>query len=414
MQMTDHKSEISSETLNKKPDLALLPQGLLETYRDGLLNDVLPFWFPRAIDPEFGGYITSMDRDGSWLQTDKSVWFQGRGAWLLSTLYNTVEKRPEWLEYAKSGIDFLKKYCFDSDGRMYFLVARDGRPLRKRRYLFSETFAIIAYAAYGAATQDETYIQEALQLFQNVLKYHRTPGLLPAKTNPETRPAKGLAMPMILTVTAQELRKVTNEPICTQIIDESIAEIERDFLKPEFRCVLEMVGPNGEFIDNFDGRTINPGHSIEAGWFILEEARLRGNDKRLIELGCRIIDWSLERGWDAEYGGLLYMVDARGLPCTEYYHDMKFWWPHNESIIAALLAYELTGNVKYAQWLERIHEWTYSHFPDPEFGEWYGYLHRDGTVSTRLKGNVWKGPFHIPRMQWYCWQRLAAMQGKAN
>jgi len=393
-----------------RPNLALLKPGLLETYRNGLLHNTLPFWFPKTVDPEYGGYITSMDQDGTWLQTDKSVWFQGRGAWLLATLYNTIEPRSEWLQWSKSGIDFINRHCIDEDGRMFFLVTREGRPLRKRRYLFSECFAIIALAAYGMAAKEERYVRQALELFQLVLKYCRTPGLLPAKTIEQTRREKGLSMPMILLVTAQELRKAIRHPFCDEVINQSIEEVERDFLKPEFKCVLEMVGPKGEFIDTFEGRMVNPGHSIEVGWFIMEEARLRNHDQRLIELGCRILDWSLELGWDRQHGGILYNADARGLPCTEYWNDMKFWWPHNEAIIATLLAFELTGDPKYARWHTMVHDWAYAHFPDPVHGEWFGYLHRDGTVSTRLKGNVWKGPFHLPRMQWYCSQRLTEMQ----
>jgi N-acylglucosamine 2-epimerase len=380
---------------------------LLQTYRDGLLHDVLPFWTSHAIDDECGGYLTSLDRDGSILHTDKPVWFQGRFAWLLATLYNTVEPRQDWLAWARHGIEFIDQYCFDSDGRMFFSVTREGQPLRKRRYLFSECFAIIALAAYGIATGDQRVKQRALDLFRLVLHYHRTPGLVPPKTIPATRPMKGLAMPMILTVTAQELRKAVSDPITTEVIDQSIADIERDFVKPEFRCVLETVGPNGEFYDTFEGRMVCPGHAIEAGWFILEEARLRGRDPRLIRLGTQIVDWSMEIGWDEQYGGLLYYRDARGLPGTEYWHDMKFWWPHNEAIIATLLAWQLTGEAKFARWHRAVHDWSYAHFPDPLYGEWYGYLHRDGSVSTRLKGNMWKGPFHLPRMQWYCWQRLA-------
>jgi N-acylglucosamine 2-epimerase len=152
-----------------------------------------------------------------------------------------------------------------------------------------------------------------------------------------------------------------------------------------------------------------PGHAIEAGWFILEEARQRRNDPRLIELGTRIIDWSLKIGWDPQHGGIVYFADVKGLPSTEYPHDMKLWWPHNEAIIATLLAYQLTVEPRYARWHTMIHDWAYAHFPDRLHGEWFGYLHRDGTVSTRLKGNMWKGPFHLPRMQWYCWQRLEEM-----
>jgi N-acylglucosamine 2-epimerase len=381
-------------------------KALFEVYRGGLLNDTLPFWIPRAIDRDCGGYLTALDRDGSVLQTDKPVWVQGRFAWLLATLFSTVERRPEWLELSGHGIAFLNRHCFDSDGRMFFSVTREGRPLRKRRYLFSEAFATIAFAAYGVAAGHERSRRQALDLFKFIVKCHTEPGRLEPKVIPSTRQMKGLAMPMILLVTAQELRKAVDDPICGEVIDRSIREIADDFLKPEFRCVLENVGPNGEFIDTFEGRTVCPGHAIEAGWFILEEARHRGGDARLIELGTRIIDWSLDCGWDTEYGGLVYFSDARGLPSSEYPHDMKLWWPHNEAIVATLLAHLMTGDDRYAQWHAWVHDWAYAHFPDARHGEWFGYLHRDGSVSTRLKGNMWKGPFHLPRMQWYCSKRI--------
>jgi N-acylglucosamine 2-epimerase len=384
-------------------------KALLATYRGGLLNDTLPFWIPRAIDREHGGYLTALDHDGSLLQSDKSVWVQGRFAWLLATLFDTLERRAEWLDLSRHGIEFIERCCFDADGRMFFSVTRDGRPLRKRRYLFSEAFAVIAFAAYGRAAGDERSRMKALDLFRLLLMYHRQPGLLEPKVIPTTRRTKGLAMPMILIVTAQELRKSIDDPLCTQVIDDCIAEIERDFLDRDRQCVLESVGPDGEVFDTFEGRTVCPGHAIEAGWFILEEARHRGNAPQLIQLGTTIIDWSLKMGWDAQYGGLLYYCDARGLPSAEYPHDMKLWWPHNEAIIATLLAYWLTGEEQYARWHERVHEWAYAHFPDPVHGEWFGYLHRDGTVSTRLKGNLWKGPFHLPRMQWFCTQRIEEM-----
>jgi len=381
---------------------------LSSIYRNSLENSNL-FWLPRSVDAEHGGYFTCLDADGSLLQTDKAIWFQGRMAWMFATLYLTVEPRKEWLDAARSGIEFLEAHGFDTDGRMFFTVTREGAPLRKRRYLFSECFAIIAMAAYGAASAQECYIEQAEKLFAMVHHYLRAPGLLEPKTDPATRPMKGLAMPMILTVTAQELRKYSDGPLCKQTIDASIAEIRSDFLKPEFRCLLETVGPNGEFLDSLDGRCVNPGHSIEAAWFILEEARLTDGNPDLIKLGTTILDWSLDLGWDQEHGGIFYFRDAKGLPCVEYWHDMKFWWPHNEAIIATLLAYQITGDAKYARWHEKIHNWSYAHFADLKHGEWYGYLHRDGSISTRVKGTIYKGFFHLPRMQWFCWQRINEM-----
>ena len=382
---------------------------LIAVYRDELLNDTLPFWIEHSIDRECGGYLFCLDQDGSLLDTDKSVWVHGRFAWLLSTLYSSVEQKAEWLELARHGIDFLRKHCFDTDGRMFFIVDREGRPLRKRRYLFSECFGVLALAAYGKAAGDEEAAQQALDLYKLIVRYHTTPGLLPPKVVPETRQAKGIGMLMMLINTGQTLRQAVDDPICDEWIERAIHEIESDFVNEEYQCVMETVGLNGEVLDHFDGRLLTPGHAIEAGWFTLHEALHRGNDPHLIELGCKIIDWSWRIGWDEEYGGIIYFRDIKGLPSTEYWHDMKFWWQQNETIIATLLAHHLTGDGKYVEWHRMVHDWAYKYFPDPEYGEWFGYLHRDGRRSNTIKGNHWKGPFHLPRMQWYCWKLLESM-----
>jgi len=380
---------------------------LIAVYRDGLLHDTLPFWFPRCADLEHGGFFTALDRDGAVIDTDKAVWQQGRTAWLLATLYNTVERRAEWLDLARHGVDFILNHAFDKDGRMFFLLTREGKPLRKRRYVYSEAFAAMALAAYAKAAGDDAAAERARRLFQCFLRYTNTPGLLPPKVSPENRPAKSIGPPMIALGLAQVMREnLGNHPDFTREIDRAIREIQNDFVKPDVQCVMETVGPEGQLIDHFDGRTLNPGHAIEAAWFILHEASVRGRDAELIDLGCRMLDWMWVRGWDTEHGGILYFVDVRGLPVQEYWHDMKFWWPHNETVTATLLAHALTGDEKYAEWHRQVHDWAYAHFPDPEHGEWFGYLHRDGTVASTAKGNTWKGPFHLPRMQLYCWKLL--------
>ncbi len=379
---------------------------LIRTYRDGLLDDTLPFWIRHAVDRERGGFLFCLDRDGTVVDTDKPVWIHGRFAWLLATLYAEVEPRAEWLDLARHGLDFLRRHAFDRDGRMFFLLDREGRPLRKRRYLFSECFTVMALAAYAGAAGDAATGREATDLFRRILHGHETPGLLEPKVAPRTRPSRGLAMPMILIAVAQALRKATGDPAATACIDRSIDAIDRLFVNRSLGCVLETVGPAGEVLDHFEGRLLNPGHAIEAGWFILHEARLRGGDPRLVRLGCEIVDLAWERGWDREHGGLLYYVDATGRPPAEYWHEMKFWWPQTEAIIATLMAWRLTGEPRFAQRHREAHDWAHAHFPDPEHGEWFGYLRRDGTVSSTLKGNWWKGPFHLPRMQWTCWKLL--------
>lgn len=378
---------------------------LRDFYKRQLLEDTVPFWFPRSYDHEHGGFLLMRDADGTLIDDDKAVWIQGRATWLLATLYNTVEKRQEWLEGAKLGYEFLLQHCFDEDGQMFFHVTRDGQPLRKRRYFFSETFAVIAFAAYAQASGDKEAAHHARNIFGKCLDYASGKTLLQPKYT-STRPSIGIGIPMIMTNTAQQLRDTIGDARCNDSINEWIYNIEALFVKDDIRCVMEQVAPDGSIIDHIDGRTLNPGHAIEGAWFILHEAKTQGNKPEWIKLGCKMLDYMWERGWDNEHGGIIYFRDVYGKPVQEHWHDMKFWWPQNETIIATLLAYLLTGDRKYAQWHKQIHNYAYSHFHDPEYGEWFGYLHRDGRVSQTAKGNLFKGPFHLPRQEWYCYQLL--------
>lgn len=368
-----------------------------ESYKKDLTENIMPFWMKYGLDRENGGVYTCVDRDGSLMDTTKSVWFQGRFAFICSFAYNNVEKNQEWLDAAKSTLEFIEKHCFDEQGHMYFSVTAEGKPLRKRRYVFSETFAAIAMSEYALATGDQHWAKRAILVFEDTQRFLATPGFLPAKFEADVK-LQGHSIVMILINVGSCIRKVVNDPKLTQQIDESIEKLKKYFIHPEFKCLLETVGENGEFIDTNMTRTINPGHCIETSWFIMEEAKLRGWDKPMFDLALQVFDWSWDWGWDKQYGGIINFRDCKNLPSQDYSQDMKFWWPQCETIIASLYAYLGTGDEKYLYRHERISEWTYAHFPDAEYGEWYGYLHRDGTVAQPAKGNLYKGPFHIPRM----------------
>lgn len=372
-------------------------QSWAERYRRDLTENIMPFWMKHGLDRKHGGVYTCLNRDGSLMDTTKSVWFQGRFGFIAASAYNNIERNEEWLAASKSCIDFILNHCTDENGRMYFEVKEDGTPLRMRRYLFSECFAIIAMAEYSIASGDRSYAEKALEIFRLVQRYASTPGLLEPKYLPALE-CQGHSLTMILINTASRLRAAIDDPCLTEQIDKSLHALRTYFVHPEFKAVLETVGPNGEFIDSIMGRTINPGHCIETAWFILEEARHRGWDEDLKQLALQILDWSWQWGWDEQYGGIINFRDCKGLPAQDYSQDMKFWWPQTETIIAMLYAYLATGDELYLERHQQISDWTYKHFPDIEHGEWYGYLHRDGTVAQPAKGNIFKGPFHIPRM----------------
>ena len=369
------------------------------------LDIVANFWLKNGIDKEHGGVYTCLDRTGRIYSTDKSVWMQGRCGWIYSYLCHLYGARPEWLEAAKSCLDFLETYCInpDADGRMYFTVTADGQPLRQRRYYFSEAFYCIANAEYYGVTGEVEHLnraKKAYEIYWNLSQGGADPVGMGPKTYTETRPGRGLGIPMILLNVTAVMRRV--DPANAALYDERSQSCVHDILtyhhKPELNCTLENVGPNGEFRgDVTEGRIVNPGHDIECSWFLMEFANLKG-DKELHAKAEEIFRMAIENGWDNEYEGLLYFRDALGNPPEAYEHDMKLWWPHNEIMIASIMAYRDTGDEYYLNWFKRCMAYVQKVFSDREYGEWYGYLRRDGLPTMpSTKGSTFKGPFHLPR-----------------
>lgn len=375
---------------------------LKEFYHSYLLDNVVSFWTKSdLIDHTYGGFNSSVDREGKCYNPDKSVWFQGRCLWTFSKLCNKYGENPVWKEAAASGAKFIKEHCIDEDGRMFFVVTNDGKPLRKRRYFFSESFLVVGFAEYFLVSKNPKDLELAESYFDLMYRLYNHPETDPFKITPkensEIRPLHGNANPMVLVSSAQTLRRISGnkekyDPIINKIINDMISL----HYKEDLKAVLETVFVNGDILDNPTGRTINPGHCIENSWFLMNYA-YQTNDKELLNKALNILDWSLERGYDKEYGGIKYFVDLYDRPCEQLEHDMKLWWVHNEALIATLLAYKLTKKEKYLESFKELHEYSFSHFADEEYGEWYGYLHRDGTVSHTQKGSLWKGPYHLPR-----------------
>ncbi len=364
-------------------------------FKEELTTSILPFWLKHGLDPIHGGILTGLGRDGTLLESDKSIWFQGRAAWTFATAYRVAEKNEDYLLAAKSCLDFLKSHAQDTDGRFFFRVSRSGEPIIKRsRYIFSELFAALGSAAYSRAVGEEPVWAEAI--FAQALKTLEGDLLEPKFL----RKSEGFALPMIIIVVAQELRAANpkRSDYYDSLIATLIEKIERLFINEENQCVLEQTGIDGvPQFDHFEGRMLNPGHAIEGAWFIMKEAKIQNNSS-YFALGKKMLDWMWEWGWDKEDGGIIYFKDALGHPPYEYWHDMKFWWPQTEAVIATLFAYQQSGDEHYLTHFNQIYEWTLKHFKDEEHGEWYGYLHKNGSLSVDLKGNMFKGPFHIPRM----------------
>ena len=378
---------------------------LAQQYKSELLDRVMPFWMEHSIDKEMGGYFTCLERDGEVFDTDKFVWLQGREVWMLATLYNKVEKKAEWLEAAIQGAEFLKRHGHDGNLNWYFALDREGHPLVEPYNIFSYTFAVIAFGQLALATGNEEYADIAKRTFDIVLSKVDNPKGKWSKAAPGARELKSFALPMILCNVALEIEPLLDKDFLDRTIATCVHEVMDVFYRPELGLIVEHLGTDGQLVDCMDGRLLNPGHAIEAMWFIMDLGKRLG-DKALIEKAVQIALQEVGYGWDKQYGGIFYFMDRLGHPLQQLEWDQKLWWVHIETLITMIKGYELTDHEKCLEWFERVHKYVWSHFMDPEHPEWFGYLNRRGEVLLTLKGGKWKGCFHVPRGLMQVWQSL--------
>lgn len=378
---------------------------LAAQYKSELLERVVPFWLEKSPDTVNGGYFTCLDREGKVFDTDKFVWLQGREVWMFATLYNQVEQRKDWLDCATQGAEFLKRHGHDGRLNWYFSLDREGRPLVEPYNIFSYTFAVLAFGQLYLATGNEEYRDIAKRTFDIVLSKVDNPKGKWNKAVPGTRDLKSFALPMILCNVALEIEPLLDPDFLRRTIDTCVHEVMDVFYRPELGLVVEYLGTDGRLSDCFDGRLLNPGHAIEAMWFIMDLGKRIGRPD-LIEKAAHIALNEVDYGWDKEFGGIFYFMDRLGHPCQQLEWDQKLWWVHIETLITMLKGYELTRDAKCLEWFERVHQYTWSHFADADYPEWFGYLNRRGEVLLPLKGGKWKGCFHVPRGLFQCWQTL--------
>ncbi|MFK8185738.1 MAG: AGE family epimerase/isomerase [Phormidesmis sp.] len=379
-------------------------------YKNTLLENVLPFWQAHSMDAEYGGYFTCVARDGSVYDTDKFIWLQNRQVWMFSMLCNQLEnvdlaQRQQWLAVAKGGADFLAKHGRDDEGNWYFSLNQAGQPLVQPYNIFSDCFAAMAFSQYGLAAGDEAAQAIARQAYQNVLRRQENPKGKYNKAYPGTRPLKALAVPMILANLSLEMDWLLEGDQLDAVLDKTVSEVMGDFLDTSKMLMYEHVAPDGSHVDCYEGRLINPGHGIEAMWFMMAIAE-RQNNPELIAQATDVMLSILNYAWDEQYGGLFYFMDVQGHPPHQLEWDQKLWWVHLETLVALAMAYRLTGRSECWAWYEKVHDYAWGHFSDHENGEWFGYLNRRGEVLLPLKGGKWKGCFHVPRAMYLCWQEF--------
>ncbi len=371
----------------------------IERYENELTRNVIPFWQKNCVDTEFGGYFTMLDRDGSVYDTTKYMWMQWRIVYMFAELYRSRfgAGNEAFLKIARDGFDFLYKHGRTEDGSYCFALNRRGVPSMAPYSIFSDCFAAMGAAALFAATGEERYRAEARSAMQSYIRRLDNPKGRWNKLLEGTPKRLSLGSYMILANLGCVMKECLGSDEFDGETDRAVRTVMKLFHHPELKVLFENVNPDGTFdLESCEGRFVNPGHGLESMWFVLQYAE-RINDRELIRQACDYVDELFHFGTDPVYGGIFYFMDALGKPHLELQHDMKLWWPHNEAIIAALFAYKLSGEERFLEHFRTVDQWAWSHFPDPEYGEWFAYLDRQGKPNNMLKGGKWKTFFHLPR-----------------
>ncbi|XP_064605325.1 N-acylglucosamine 2-epimerase-like isoform X2 [Liolophura sinensis] len=391
----------------------------LVEFRDKMAADLdrtMEFWLKNSHDDKYGGFFTCLTRDGKVYDETKYCWLQGRQVWTYSRLYNDVKRfhKPEILDAARNGGEFLMKYVKNPETwKCYFSLTRDGKPLKIQRTIFSECFYLMALSELARATGDPKYKTEALKMMDKILYWVRVDDTelgRPKLAGMES--VNKMAIPMVILCLIDQL--VTMEPGLLDkyrsdmkwCISQVLSHVQRDG-----KVVLENVSFDGKELPGCAGRLMNPGHAIEAGWVLTTLAnRLEDNTLKSIAIE-KFIDTSFENGWDKKYGGIFYFLDADGLSPAQLEWNMKLWWPHNEALIAFLMAYKETKNSEYFQKFSKVFDYAYKHFVDDVHGEWFGYLDRRGEINMDFKGGDYKGCFHVARYLMMCEKMATELLG---
>ncbi|WP_299546842.1 AGE family epimerase/isomerase, partial [Seonamhaeicola sp.] len=346
---------------------------LKEIYRSALFDDLVPWWEKYSLDTEKGGYFTRLNQDGSVYSGDKDMWMISRQVWMFSHLHKHYDPNEKWKQIAKHGLDFMLKHALKDDGKIYFRLNREGQPLSSVLSMYTEVFASIAVAEYASISGDKALKDKAMKMYRF---------LMSRLGQPSDTPLLGYPLHRELHVHSHDMCRMTVAKVYNDIWESeqfkadtqvSIDSIQKRHWKADKRYFLENVAMDGsEMSDLPEGRLVLPGHAIESAWMLMEAA-IEKKDQVLMDTAIDITLSSLERGWDTEFGGIKYMVNIDNTPTHELGADLKLWWPHGEALYALLLSWLHTGRDDLKLWYKKVHDYTFSKFPDKEHGEWFGY-----------------------------------------
>lgn len=363
-----------------------------------LVNDIIPFWTRHAVDDKNGGLFTCINDDGTLQSREKYIWSQARGLWTFSALYRRIEQREEWLDVAHGLFRFLQHCGRDTDNCWVFLTTESGRRIKGAESIVTDAFAIMGLVEYFRITENPNALKMAVETYESVIKRLAVPYSYGTAPYPTPRGLRPHREPMQFSLAFHELAAVSGNEHIRKTALEMGDDILNHFVDPKRQVIHEYISLDNRYVSTTPaGRAMVPGHGIESMYFQILNFSRAGKPVKA-NRACTAMKWCLEKGWDSEYGGILLGIDIEGKePVYWKNHEKKLWWVHSESLAGLLLAYEQCNENWCLEWYQRVHDWSFAHYPVREHGEWTQRLDRSGRKITDLIALPVKDPFHLPR-----------------
>jgi N-acylglucosamine 2-epimerase len=365
---------------------------LREQYRHDLFDDYVPFWRTSGFDFELGGFMCAVEDDGTQVNTDKSMWYQGRGLWTHSFLYNHFGGE-EHLEIARKTRDFIVKHGRDSEGDWVQALDREGRTISPADKMgYAALFVAEGLQEYAEAAADGESMDLAVESFWRGTRMYDDPtrdepqGYIPLNY-PGMR-VQGFEMVTI--VLLSQLLQKTSTPQLEARLDHALEVVTGKFWNPEYRL-------NNEALDHDYGRPSDDnedfvylGHAIETFWILMHEA-LRRHDQALFYLAAERLKRHMEVAWDDVHGGFFRSMEVNG----DFTFD-KVLWLQEEVLIGMLTLLEHTDLKWPEMWFGRTFDYVQEKFPLKQYGYPMWIMGGDRKVTFQPH-TARKGNYHHPR-----------------
>ncbi len=380
-----------------------------------LTNHILPFWKDNALDTHHGGYIVHLSENGErYESSSKSTAMHARMVYAFSVGYQ-IQQDSHYLKCADHGVRFMIDHLWDKQyGGWYRTVTRKGVVKVANKHGFDNAYALIGLSKYYGVTKSPEilhYINDTYELLESYARDNVHGGYYKVCTRDWIilNNKKTACIHLDMLAAALSLHKELGTDKCVNSINQIANIITEKIMDLTYSSLLEVFYPDWRYNPLANNNRIEFGHNLKGAWMLLKAYEVTGM-KQHYETARKLVDFSIQYGWDQEVGGFFQHAFRNGMLAS----DEKLWWPECEGILALLRLHLVSGDDRYLSYFHKLITFIEHSFNDATHGDWFTSVTRDGEPINRNKGGNYKAAFHIVEAYFHAYQELMTHEKSLN